>query len=731
METPTIIIPCRGDACRKRLRIPATRGHLIVTCPDCQTSWEWVPPDPPTGRKSQAATHSRGWIVILLVALTLACGIWNGAWIPTSLFLVTSLVWWVCRRKAAASKKGLGWHKWASTLWEATASIAGAAAVGFASVIGLVLFLNLYGGLTPSHYPQWLPALQDMLVRISAWFNDESNKTLVAISYITVLLICVIVTALARRHNKEWRPVGELSKWKQRLTKAVVALQAFTFFTFFGQGSLNDYLLKLEQQMRWRYGVAQRAESRLTAKRLLAEQLKDAAEDNAAHSQEDRDDVIAWLAKHRPILQPSIPTSPSVERASDLPPGKPESPPPAPFGWRPPNWPQPPAPVLAKIKRGELITPDDYELSSSAGESVSSVISPSSEGTPGHKIQPRVADPRKAQAEEIVSVQLESAKPRSGGEEFAAGVYLDPATEMNRSTRTVEAWKSAKKQVAEQEVRTDQAEYLYGEAVQGALEALCEYTGLQVTADPLVEAWLDLTLNNLADRVYGYFFNSEPARLSIVAAHLRRLLSPRETAAEKIVAEIQARLQASDYSQAEQLIGDLLSKYAKTKAGRSASDLAEECSFRRAEYSFNAKDVSWEATIEVCSGYLRAHSRSPRSGSVRQWLAEAKQQKALAEIDARTPRMFIYVRDECSNSQYFREHTMNDNNVRAAMGRFRHEVRNVDKVSSDEQLKLLNTGEETLPIIVFENKAGEVLGTIGGGNALRSDLLLAKMRAVR
>jgi len=653
---------------------------------------------------------------------------------PTFFFVFTLSAWWLCTRQAMAGQERTLWQKGSSAIWEATASVAGAASIGFASVIGLVTFLNSYPKITPSRYPSWLPALENGLVAISAWFQDAANKRLISVVYITLIILCVIATILARRHNKEWKPVGTLGKWKQRLTKSVVALQAFTLFTFFSQVPINDHMEKLAQQIRWRYGVAKRAEQEFNTKRLLAEQLKEAAQ-NPQRRKEDRDDFAKLIDELRPNFRP--PTNPtSSSGRPDVPPhsgGPNDFPPGGPFGWHPPSWPQPPAYVLDKIDKGKPLTLDDYRPSPAQARLTTAAKASSDKPAPQKNTEPKGRVSWEDQARASVITQIENTRPPAEGNGGAISKpVLSETTEgMVWPIKTIENWERAQEQVSEQEAKTNKAERLYGQAVQGALEAVCEYIGLQVSADPLVEAWIDLTINNMAERVYGYLFPGEPTGLSRLATHIRRLLSPKESTAEKLADSIRARISASDYDGAEQLIGDLVRNYPNTKAGKLADSLAEESSFQRTERSFNDQTTSWEETIKKCSGYLKAHSSSPRSNKVRQWLSESRHQKALADADARTPRMIVYVRDTCSNSRYFRENTVQDFLVRSEMNRFRYELRNIDTASPAEQLKIQSTGEGTLPIVLFENKAGDVLNSTGGVRALYPNLLLAKMRAVR
>jgi hypothetical protein len=39
MSTSTTILPCPN--CRRRLRVPITRGDLTLTCPTCRWRWDW------------------------------------------------------------------------------------------------------------------------------------------------------------------------------------------------------------------------------------------------------------------------------------------------------------------------------------------------------------------------------------------------------------------------------------------------------------------------------------------------------------------------------------------------------------------------------------------------------------------------------------------------------------------------------------------------------------------
>lgn len=740
MSTRTVIIPCAGDNCEKKLRIPSDRGRLILTCPACKTTWEWVPSDYSAPFLEPVKPPRVHPALTMASALLLACGVWNRAWLPTSFLLMTALAWWGFRRKALMGRDQTFLRKGSVALWEAFASVAGAAAVGFASVIALVTFLNGYAGVTPSSYPSWLPSLESGLVGISAWLQNSANKSMMAVTYIVLILLCIFAAGWARRHNREWRPVKRLSNWKQLITKAAVALQAFTFFTFFSQAPINEHALRLEQQLRWRYGVAKRAEQELDAKRLLAEQLQEVARD-PERRKEDRDDFAAQINELRRDFTPPNPASaanrpaaPPPDERSGPPPfaGSGEPPPGGPVGWHPPSWPRPPDYVRDKFDSGKPLTPDDYRRSQPETVTGKPTAATSDRPARPNKVAADGRAPWEARAETVVVNQIESAEPSSGnGAPPAARTPPDPVEGMVWPIRAVEDWEQAKVQVAAQEAKADAAERRYGQAVQGALEALCEYIGLQVNADPVVEAWLDLTIDNLSDRVYGYLFSGERDWQSRLVTHVRRLLSPKETAAEKLVAEARARINASDYEGAERLVGELLIKYPKTKASKQARSLAEESGFQRVKKSYTDVNVSWEETIKACSDYLDDHYDSPHSEQVRQWLDVSKREKAKAEIDARTPRMFIYVKAGCGNSQYFQEVTSQDPLVVSAMEQFRHEVRYIHTASAAELAKIDSTRERVFPIIIFENRAGELLGSVGGGKALEPDRLLIEMQAAR
>lgn len=728
MNTQTAIIPCRGNECDRKLRVPTGRGRLKVTCPECRTTWEWAPAGYGAETAEVAGPTRLRKIIVAATALLLACGVWNRAWTPSLLFLLAVSVWWACGRKASAGREETLLRKGSGAVWEAAGSVAGAAATGFAAVLGLVTFLNSYAGLTPSRYPSWLPALEDGLVKLSARLEDSNNKTLVSLTYVFLILLCVVATAVARRQGKEWKPVKRLSRWKQRLTKAAVALQAFTFFTFFAQSPINAHALELERGLRWRYGVAKRAEQQLDTKRLLAEQLRDAALDPDA-SKEDRDAFSVQIADLRPGFRPR-PAPPAADGPGTHPPSPPPggSPPGGPRGWRPPSWPRPPEQVRDKLDKGKPLTPDDYgptrktEPSASGSTRSGSTAEREKAGSEGQVSW-------EAKAEKVVVARIDDSAPPDAG--VAAGADQtppDPAEGMVWPIKTAENWEQAKEQVAAQEAKANEAERIYGQAVQGALEAVCEYAGLQINADPLVGAWIDLTINNLADRVHAFIFRGEPTARAVIARHLRRLLSPRENAAEKLADGARARIGASDYDAAERLVGELLRNYPNTKASKQARGLAEQYTFERIKASYRSS--AWGETIRLCSDYLDEHYDASRSQQVRDWLNVSKRQKAADDLDARTPRMIVYVRVNCGNSKYFREVTSQEAVVRSELGRFRYELRDLDKAPLAEQMEAASTGQEILPVILFKNRAGELLNSIGGSSALDPAVLTAKMRAV-
>lgn len=91
LSTRTEIIPCPGDKCEKKLRIPTDRGRLRLTCPACRTTWEWVPPDYGAQFAEPVRPPRVHPALTLASALLLACGAWNRAWAPTFLFLLTAL----------------------------------------------------------------------------------------------------------------------------------------------------------------------------------------------------------------------------------------------------------------------------------------------------------------------------------------------------------------------------------------------------------------------------------------------------------------------------------------------------------------------------------------------------------------------------------------------------------------------------------------------------------------
>lgn len=622
----TVIIPCRGDNCSKKLRVPSDRGRIIVTCPYCKTSWDWSPPDYPTLPPSQPKSRFAIRVIILAAVLLLGCGAWSHSWVPTLLFLLTFLNWLWCRHKSITAQETL-WGKSSSAIWEATASVAGAAAVGFGSVIALVTLLNLYAGLTPSSYPRWLPVLQDQLIRASSWFQDEGNKTIIAIIYISLILFCIVVAGVARRYKKEWKPIRTLSKGKQYITKAVVALQAFTIFTFFSQSPIDKYLQELERQCRWQYGVAKRAEDRATLKRLLAEQMKSAADEDPGE-EEDRREVVTWIEGLRVSFPPRInPPQANLPQSPAATPGGPKggpNHPGGPRGWRPPSWPRPPKGYLERLDSGGKPSHDDYKSSGTDGQVPGGAADDKAEGEkPQDGGDASRAREWKRKAESAVVKQVEDALPVADGEVPLKNVGApDPTQALPLSINSVSSLRKLKDEVVAQEARADEAERLYGEAIQGLMEAVCEYIGLKVTADPVVEAWADLVLNNVADRVYGWLFPSDPTRLSKTAVFFRRLLSPLETTAGKIYNKAKELAQAGDPKGAREQALLLSKNYAKTKTAQESGRLIEEYTFQWAKQSYD--NSAWNETISASDEYLKSYSGSARRNMVKGWKEQAE-----------------------------------------------------------------------------------------------------------
>jgi len=733
LDASTTIVPCPGANCGKMLRFPSDRGHLKVTCPECKTVWEWSPPGS-HAEDARAGKSERVQLVALQAsAAVLVCGAFGRAWMPTLLFLLTALAWWACRRKASAGGEEGLLRKGSAALWEATASTAGGGAIGFAAVIALITFLNGYAGLTPSRYPSWLPAMESGLVGISAWLQDADNKKLMAVAYVVLIVLSVVGAVWARRREKRLKPVQRLSNWKQFLTKATVAIQAFTLFTFFSQAPINEHALELEQQLRWRYGVAKRAEQELDNKRLLAEQLKEAAGD-PARSPEDKDDFATHIADlpsnyPPPAAPPSAPTPPPDGPRGPTPPDDP--PPTRPFNWRPPSWPHPPAPVRDKLDRGEPLAPDDYRPSSAKSRSAPPAETASDESAPPKKAEPEAHDSWLSKADAVVGGQVKGAEPPDGEDVPAPGQPpADPAEGMVWPIKTVDDWGKAKEQVTAQEAKADRAESLYGQTLHAASEVLCESIGLQINAAPVVEAWADLVLDNVADLARGYVLSAEPSVRSRLTTRIRRLFTPRENAAEKLLAEARARAGAADYDAAERLVGDLIVKYPKTKASKQARELAEECSFQKAQRSY--ENGSWDNAISACSDYLDDYYDSRRSGRVSQWLKATKQKKAADAADALTPRMTVFVKEGCGNSQYFLRQTIRNPSVNSEVGRVHYEVRDFDSAGRWEHSRIFGGQREiTFPVVLFESRTGALLGRIEGLGATTPGRLLSTMREAR
>jgi hypothetical protein len=699
MNTETRTIICVNSDCEQQLRIPSDRTRLLVTCPKCQTKWLWTVEETDVQpRRHRVPISLALWLVVILV---LIAGVWTSAWLPTGLFALSSLIAWICRRNLSKTGPVNPWERGVGVLYEATAGLCGAIGVGLALVIGLVTFLNVYPNTGPTSYPAWLLKLEDFLIKFSAWNQSSNNKLKITIAYLSVIVLCFLVSLIARRYKKEWKPVRHLTGFKQTANKVLLAIQVVALFTLFSQAPVNEHVEKLAQQTKWRYGVAKRAEQEFEAKRLLAEELTKAARDQKHVDQDEKSAFAQSISDLRVKLAASQLSAQSIPSPNS----SPNIPPSGPTGWRPPNWPRPPDRVISKFQRSKPLEAPDYQPRSTVWKQLEGTDSPI------------------AEANQFVVSQIDLAIP---GEIFHVPdpFRADAKAASVFPPKTTDQWQVAKELLAEQELKADLAERRYGEAAQMLLEGLSEYLGMHVEADPIVGTWIDLVLNSLTERVHEYLFSKDSPRFVKVTEQLRSLFTPRETKAARLKEQIDAHLKALEYDAAESQTAEL-AKYPKTKAGKSWSVLDEEISFEKVSRSLVSSKAPDE-TITTASQYLSHHADAKRAQQVRQWRASATQEKNRIEIEAQKPRMLVYVRAGCSMSEYFLENTSQDGEVMAEQKRFRFELLDVDKtppsVSLDKNV--------FLPIVVFQDRYGKVLDVVTGKTALMPTALTMHMRSV-
>jgi hypothetical protein len=642
------------------------------------------------------------FIMLALVSLVLIAGVWTHAWLPTVLFAVSSLIAWKLRRKLSETTATNLWEKGAGVLYEATAGLSCAIAFGLAFVICLATLLNLYPNISPTNYPAWLVKLDDFLIKFSAWNQSSNNRLKITVVYLSLIALCFLLSVVARRYKKEWRPVRQLTGFKQTVNKVLLAIQVVALFSLFSQAPVNEHVEKLAQQTSWRYSVAKRAEQEFEARRLIAEELTKAARDQKDVDQDEKTAFAQSISDLRDKLpqsqlgaQPNPSPSPSPNSSAS---GYP--------GWRPPNWPRPPDTVFNKIQTNAPFKATDYEPTPTVWKHFKAINNS------------LIAD-----TNQLVANQIDAVIPPH------TSVLPDPIRSDAKAAsvfppKTSDQWKAARELLAEQELKADLAERRCGEATQMFLEAISEYLSMNIAADPIFGTWVDLALNAISERIYGDLFSKDSARFVKITERLKNLFTPRETKAARLKEQIDAHLKALNYDAAEPLISEL-QKYPKTKAGKSWALLAEEVSFERVARSLTSLQAPDE-TIDTASQYLSHHAQAERAGQVRGWLVSAKQEKTRLEIEATKPQMLVYVRDSCSMSQYFLETTSQDGEVIAQKQRFRYELLDVDatppKVSIPE--------DAFLPIVVFKDRYGRVLDVVTGRTALIPTSLTMHMRAV-
>ena len=709
MSNETLTILCTNTDCAQLLRIPSDRTRLLVTCPKCWTKWLWMAnenmPDDGIAAEDHVQPHRDRkpiFIVLALVTLVLIAGVWTQAWLPTSLFAVATFIAWRLRRKLSESTATNLWEKAAGVLYEATAGLSCAIAVGLAFVIGLATFLNLYPNISPTNYPAWLVKLDDFLIKFSAWNQSSNNRVRMTVVYLSLIALCFVLSLVARRYKKEWRPVRQLTGFKQTVNKVLLAIQVVALFSLFSQAAVNQHVEKLAQQTSWRYSVAKRAEQKFEARRLIAEELTKAARDQKDVDQDEKSDFaqsISYLGDKLPHSQLSAQPYPSPSPSPNISPSGYPS-------WRPPNWPRPPDTVINKIQTNTPLKTNDYEPAPRVWKHFKAID------------KAVVAD-----TNQFVANQIDVVIPPHTSV-LPDPIPSDPKAASVFPPKTSDQWKVARALLAEQELKADVAERRCGEATQMFLEAISEYLSMNIASDPIFGTWVDLALNAISDRVYGDLFSKDSARFVKVTERLKSLFTPRETKAARLKEQIDAHLAALNYDAAEPLISEL-QKYPKTKTGKSWAILAEEVSFEKVARSLTSLKAPDE-TIDTASEYLSHHARAERAGQVRGWLASANREKTRLEIEASKPQMLVYVRDSCSMSQYFLETTSHDGEVIAQKGRFRYELLDVDATPPTVSIP----EDAFLPIVVFKDRYGRVLDVVTGRTALIPTSLTMHMRAI-
>jgi hypothetical protein len=596
-------------------------------------------------------------------------------------------------------------------LYETTASSCGAAAIGLGLVIVLVTFLNVYPGISPTNYPSRLIRFESLLIQISAWTQTSNNKLKITLVYVSFIICSFFLSLILRRYQKEWRPVRSLTNFKQNANKVLLSIQVITLFTVFGHAPINERVDELAEQRSWRYGVAKRAEQEFEAKRLIAEELTKAARDHKSAAQDEKDTFLQQIAD----LRSRMPTAPTTSQPTPSTSPFPYYPPRG-NGWRPPNWPTPPDKVLTKIRNRTPLGPSDYQPAQTGAKEPRP---PRPAGAPSE-------NSRFAEADRLVADQIENAIPYQSSQTQSDLIRSDPSVAKIWPPKTSDQWRIANELLQQQELKADLAERRYGEAMQALLEGVSEYLGMQISADAIAGIWIDLAISNTSDRVYEHLFSKDSARFAKVVEQLGRLFTPRETKAERLKQQVENKLQSGDYASSESLLAEL-ERYPKTRAGKSAGSLAEEVSFRKVSGSVTSSGTNWEQTIKTASEYLAHYAHSERAGQVRQWLVSAKGEKTRVEIEAQKPIMLVYLRDTCSMSQHFREHTSQDPEVIAERGKFRYQQLNVDRTPPSVSF---GARETLLPIIVFQDRNGLVLDTLTGRAALMPTTLTMHMRSI-
>jgi len=492
---------------------------------------------------------------------------------------------------------------------------------------------------------EWVSSLELRLIQLREVLFEWKS-----FSNLRVFLFVIGCALLLNWLIPELKSVSLVSRLKNYMTRAWIALIVVTSFTFFSQAPLDRLRDACIDRLRARYEVALKREKQADLKHLIADRIKQEIEELPPISEKDRENFISLFTNSLEYFERYNPAPP--------PPREPVDPhltggPPKPSPQPPPRsqWPD----MLSKASR------DILERAS------------------------RVADREKFDSEQKPAVEPEPpAKGPSPNDSIRQ--RLERLTTQEQRTKTAEA-RASEARIAAKEVLAQFLELAIPEMAdlaKGYFEAVIDYF-----SDVLVKPGTRLDrLTKKALRIL---------RLAFSPTELRA--NEEKHALSNLNESAQFHIRRNEWEAALKQLTTIRDYFPKTAEARTAKTLLPECLFQAAEQSARRRDYS-QAEVNF-NRLLSEYPDSSQSMLARERLVAVQDEIQKAQ-EARKPQVVIYYKSDCPYSQELIRRTLKEQQVADLMRNFRPDLVEV----TENQPRADQRGINFVPVIDIIDSQG-------------------------